>query len=386
MAIIGKLRQSIYESLEATTVSAAPARIIRVGLVVLVILNMLAVALESIDSLRDRYAILFNGLLIFSIVVFTIEYVARIWSCTADPSGRYRRPLVGRLRYAGKPLTLLDLAAILPFFLALFPGVDLRLLRIFRLLWLLKVMRYLPAIATISHVFLSQRRTLLATFVVMLTTLFIGSTLMYVAERDVQPNAFGNIPQAMWWGVTTLTTVGYGDVVPTSPIGRVTGMVIMLLGIGMFALPTAILAAAFIEESNRKDFLVTWNLVAGVPLFSELKAEEIAKVAQVLKPHTAMSNQVIFQRDEPADSMYFILSGQVEAELVTTPKILERGEFFGEIGLLDNQRRSATVIARTYVELLELESDDLQRLLKSDPDIKRKVESVAQSRRAVSPS
>ena len=162
-------------------------------------------------------------------------------------------------------------------------------------------------------------------------------------------------------------------------------MIIMLLGIGMFALPTAILAAAFIEESKRKDFLVTWRLVAGVPLFSELKAEEIAKIAQVLKPQTAMPNQVIFQRDEPADSMYFILSGQVKAELVTTPKILEGGEFFGEIGLLDNQRRTATVIARTYVELRELESDDLQRLLQSDPDIKRRMESVARSRRAISP-
>jgi voltage-gated potassium channel len=386
MTATGKLRHPIYQILEAPAGTTITAKIIRVALIVLIFLNIAAVALESIGSLRDRYASVFDGFLVFSLAAFALEYLARVWSCTADPSGRYRRPIVGRLRYASNPLALLDLAAILPFLFALLPGIDLRFLRLFRLLWLLKVMRYLPAIATISRVFLGQRRTLLATFVVMLTTLFIASTLMYAAERDVQPGSFGNIPQAMWWGVTTLTTVGYGDVVPISPTGRFMGMVIMLLGIAMFALPTAILAAAFIEENRRKEFLVTWNLVARVPLFSELKADEIAKIAQVLNPRTAMPNQVIFQRDEPADSIYFILSGQVEAELVTTPHILQQGDFFGEIGLLNDRRRSATVIARTYAELLELESDDFQRLLQSNPDIKRKVESVAQTRRSESPA
>lgn len=352
------------------------ARVVRLGIAGLIFLNMVAIALESVDRIAATYAYWLDAFFVFSIAAFTIEYVARIWSCPEHPTGRYKKPFLGRMRYSLTPLPLLDLAAIL----SLFPGIDLRLLRIFRLLWLLKLLRYLPAIATITDVFYRQRKTLLATIIVMIVTLFIASTLMYLAERQVQPEAFASIPQAMWWGMTTLTTVGYGDVVPISAAGRVIGMIIMLLGIAMFALPTAILATAFIDESKRSDFLVTWHLVASVPFFSELKAEEIAKVSEILKPRTAMPNEVLFQRDEPAESMYFIVSGQVEAELITQPVLLGRGEFFGEVGILRNQQRTATVIARTYTELLELKAPDFHQLLEANPVLKQKVESVVRER------
>jgi len=383
---IQNIRLAIYQCLEGSSHASALGKMVRVGLVALILLNVVSVAMESVDWIAERYEIWFDGFLIFSMVIFATEYTVRIWSCSAHPTGRYRQPFLGRLRYAFTPLALLDLAAILPLIFSLFPGVDLRMLRIFRMLWLLKVLRYLPAIATITQVFHRQRKTLLAALVVMVTTLFIASTLMYLAERDVQPDAFASIPQAMWWGMTTLTTVGYGDVVPTSVTGRVMGMIIMFLGIAMFALPTAILATAFIEESKRADFLVTWNLVAGVPFFSKLMAEEIAKVAEILKPRTAMPNEVLFQRDEPTSSMYFILSGQVEVELIKRPVLLGRGEFFGEVGLLQNQHRSATVIARTYMELLELAAADFHHLLGTNAILKQKIEAVVKERIARAPS
>lgn len=382
MEKVAKLRQTVYQLLEGKKQGSVGARMVSLSLVILIFANIVAFALETIDEVNTRAASVFFGLFWVSVFIFSVEYVFRIWSITEHPSGKYRQPFWGRLKYAISPLAILDLAVILPFYLSLFGGIDLRLLRIFRLLWLLKLIRYLPAIATIGLVFRRQSRTLVAALVIMVSTLFIASTLMYFAEREIQPEVFASIPQAMWWGVTTLTTVGYGDVVPLSASGRVMGMVIMLLGIAMFALPTAILASAFIEESKRKDFIVTWNLVASVPLFSKLDAAEIAEITQILKPRTAVPNEVLFQRDEKADGMYFIISGQVEAELIPKPKRLGRGEFFGEVGLLQDQRRTATVIARTYSELLELEAAAFYTLLESNPSIKKRVVAVAEKRLA----
>jgi voltage-gated potassium channel len=374
------LRARAFRMLEGSSAIEPGARVVSIGLIVLIGLNMLAVTLQSVGVLYERYGWFLDAFLVFSVAVFATEYILRLWTCTEHPSGRYRNPVVGRLKYAATPLALFDLVAILPFLLPVFPGVDLRLLRIFRLLWLLKVARYLPALTTISHVFQRQRRTLLAALFIMVVTLFVASTLMYLVERDVQPQVFGSIPKSMWWGMTTLTTVGYGDVVPHSSIGRALGMIFMLLGIAIFALPTAILATAFMEEAKRSDFVVTWNLVAAVPLFSELKADEIARIAQLLTPRTAMPNEVIFQRDEPADSMYFVVSGQLEVELVAGPFQLGRGDFFGEIGLLRGRRRSATIIARTYVELLELGANDFEKLLDTNEELKRKIEAIAAKR------
>ncbi len=382
---IARFRKTAFQVLDGRS-ERRLSRVVNFALLVLIITNVFAYALETVESFYSRFHMVFDGILAFSVGVFSIEYLLRIWSVTTHPSGRYRHPIKGRLRYTVSPLALLDLASVLPFYLFFITGLDLRLLRIFRLLWLLKVIRYLPAVATIGSVFRRQQRTLLAALVLMAITLFIASTLMYFAERDTQPESFGSIPTAMWWGMTTLTTVGYGDVVPKSTAGHVLGMVIMLLGIAMFALPTAILASAFIEELKRKDFLVTWHLVAGVPLFSKLDASEIAEIAQTLKPRTVMPNEVVFQRDEKADRMYFIVSGQVEAELVSKTNRLGRGDFFGEIGLLHEQRRTATVIARTYTELLELESADFKKLLESNPYIEKRIVSAAERRITRSPA
>ncbi len=212
-------------------------RAVGFGLIVLIIVNVFAFALETVEPFSLRFSRIFDGILIFSVGVFSIEYLLRTWSTTTHPSGRYRHPFLGKLRYAVSPLAVLDLVSALPFYLALVTGIDLRLLRLFRLFWLLKIVRYLPAVASIGLVFQRQQRTLLAALVLMAATLFIASTLMYFAEHETQPKAFANIPAAMWWGMTTLTTVGYGDVVPKSTAGHVLGMVIMLLGIAMFALP-----------------------------------------------------------------------------------------------------------------------------------------------------
>lgn len=349
-------------------------------LAALITLNVVAVILETVPPLGVRYARPFEWLLFFSMTVFTAEYILRVWACTAHPSGRYERPLVGRVRYMLSPMALIDLAAILPFYLTMLFLPDLRFLRILRLLWILKILRYLPAIETLGVVVRRERDTLIALLILLLVILFLASALVYIAERDIQPQAFASLPHALWWGASTLTTVGYGDVVPLSPVGKVFGAIIMLLGIGTFALPAGILAAAFTEAARRKSFLVTWDTVAQVPMFSHLSASEIARIADLLRPRTVTPNEVIVHRDEDAHSMYFVVAGVVEVEVPAQPIRLGKGDYFGEIGLLYHRKRTATVMAVTYVELLELEAVDFARLLATNPELNQRITSEAERR------
>ncbi len=383
---MSQIEESLHSVLDGATGKRRASRIANGLLTILILLNVVAVVLETVEPLGSRYAWLFDALLVFSVAVFSVEYVRRVATCTHHRSGRYARPLVGRLRYMVSPLALVDLLAILPFFLSVFVSIDLRFLRIFRLLWILKIMRYLPAVETLMIVLRRERGTLSAMIVLLLVLVFAASTLMYFLERGVQPENFGSVPHALWWGISTLTTVGYGDVVPQSALGKVLGGLIMLSGIGMFAMPAGILAAAFADEAKRKNFVVTWNLVAHVPFFSHLSAREIARIADLLHPRTYMPNEVIFHRDEPADGMYFIVSGKVEVETLSGPVILGKGDFFGEVALLYTGKRTATLMAVSYVELLMLDAGDFHRLLDANPVLRERITVEAERRLSQSSS
>jgi len=377
---MSQIEESLHSLLDGAGDRHLAGRIANGLLSILILLNVIAVVLETVEPLGSRYGGFFDALLVFSVAVFSAEYVLRVATCTHHRSGRYAQPLAGRLRYMVSPLALLDLLAILPFYLSVFVGIDLRFLRIFRLLWLLKIMRYLPAVETLMIVLRRERGTLSAMIVLLLVMVFTASTLMYFLERGVQPDKFGSVPHALWWGIATLTTVGYGDVVPVTALGKVLGGLIMLAGIGMFAMPAGILAAAFADEAKRKNFIVTWNLVAHVPFFSHLSAREIARIAELLHPRTYMPNEVIFHRDEAADGMYFIVSGKVEVETLSGPVTLGKGDFFGELGLLYTGKRTATLMAVSYVELLKLDAENLHRLLNANPVLKERITVEAERR------
>jgi voltage-gated potassium channel len=379
-------QQIVYEVLEGEVQDSRKTRFFRWCLIGMIGLNVLAFVLETVPSLAQRYGDWFDLVLYVSIVFFTVEYLLRIWSCTQHRSGLYSRPFMGRLRYMLSPMVLVDLMVLLPFYAALASGADLRFLRLVRLLWILKITRYLPAMGALARVLKRERRTLAAVLAVMLIMLFIASSLIYLLEHDLQPEKFGSIPEAMWWGMSTLTTVGYGDVVPVSVMGKVLGSVIMLLGIGTFALPAGVLASAFAEERKRQNFIVTWNLVAQVPLFSFLTAREIAGIAALLHPREAHAHEVIFRKGEDADSMFFIVSGELEAGLEPEPIRLARGDFFGEVALLFHRERTATVVALRHVELLELNAQDLHQLFERKPQLKARIFSAAEQRLARSES
>jgi voltage-gated potassium channel len=216
----------------------------------------------------------------------------------------------------------------------------------------------------------------------MLTALMFASSIMFAFEHEVQPGAFGSIPDAMWWAVATLTTVGYGDVAPVTAMGKLLGGVTMIIGIGMFALPAGIMATGFAQEIRKHEFIVSWRLVAKVPLFTDLDAAHIAEIVGQLKPLVVPPRHAVVRIGEPGDSMFFVVSGELEADVSPAPQRFVPGEFFGEIGLLQNSVRIADVVSLTECQLLELTKDSFWHLVEIHPGIGDRVREVMERRLA----
>ena len=239
-------RRRVYELFEPRLGGRA-GRWVDWTILILIAVNLTAVMLETVDPVFERFADAFHWLEVVSVIIFTVEYLARIWS--AVEAAEYSAPIRGRVRFALKLLVLIDLLAILPFYLAaLGIGLDLRFLRALRLLRLfrmLKLARYSDAMEKFVEVLKDRREKLVIAFTANLVLLMVSSSAMYLVEHPAQPEAFPSIPETMWWGVITLTTVGYGDVVPVTAPGQLVGAVVAILGIGMFALPAALIATGF---------------------------------------------------------------------------------------------------------------------------------------------
>ena len=212
-----------------------------------------------------------------------------------------------------------------------------------------------------------------------------SATIMHLLEREAQPEAFGTILNSMWWAIITLTTVGYGDVVPHTPLGKAFGGICALLGLCLLALPAGIMARAFSEEIKRRDFVVNVKLVSQVPLFAGIGVMRMVEIATMLKPLTVPPLYTVVRKGEPAHCMYFILSGELEVELSPTPVRLKTGEFVGEMGLLDSAPRTATVTAVTDTQLLVLEEEDFHKLTRVYPEMRTAIEAVATARHTPRP-
>lgn len=377
-----KLRRYLYEILDGSGKHHRTRRLVNLGLVALIATNVMAVILETVASVVTGREDWFYAFEVVSVIIFSIEYLARIWVVVERNSEEYKHPLWGRLRYFTTPMALIDLVAIMPFFLAFVVTFDLRFIRVFRLLRLLKIGRYSAALSLVGSVLYIERRPLGAAAMVMFVLLVFASSFVYLAERTAQPEDFSSIPAAMWWGIATLTTVGYGDVTPVTPIGKFLGMIVMLLGVGMFAMPAGILASGFAQAVKSRDFVVSWNMVASVPLFSRLEASRIAEIVALLKPRLAVPGESIIRKGAVADRMYFLSAGEVLVETPGKPIDLHAGDFFGEIALLDHSVRTADVVAVTSCQLLTLEGSDLEELLRSDAELAATIRRIAQSRRS----
>lgn len=246
--MVQRLKRRAYEILEATDPGDAVGRLVNFFIMALILLNVAAVVLESEASIDARYGPLFDAFGLVSIVAFTAEYALRLWVSDLEP-GRFG-PVGGRVRFALSPLAMVDLAVILPYFLpVVFP--DLRFLRGVRVFWLFRILsmgRYSESMGTLERVIRAKKEELTVTFFAIVFFLTVASSIIYFLEHTVQPESFPSIPATMWWGLLTLTTIGYGDVYPVTTLGKIVGSLIIILGVGMFALPTGVLASGFVED------------------------------------------------------------------------------------------------------------------------------------------
>jgi voltage-gated potassium channel len=246
------MRIRVYNILEMTDSKDFLSRAFSLFIVTLISLNVICIVLESISELDLLYRTQFFAIEIVSTVIFALEYSLRLWSCVESETEN-KAPLKSRIKYVLSPLAIVDLLAFLPSILQLiFPGIDLRFLRVLRLLRVFKLTRYFTSFELLLNVLYEERKNLAGIFFLLLVILTLAASALYLVERDIQQDKFGSIPQAMWWAIAALTTVGYGDVYPLSAAGKILGSLVTIVGIGMVALPSGILASAFSEQMRRK--------------------------------------------------------------------------------------------------------------------------------------
>ena len=255
------MRARVHDILEMSDPKDPLCRAFSIFIVSLILLNVVCIVLESMEELERQYRELFLFIEISSTLVFATEYLMRLWSCVESKQkiGANASNSKKRLKYVLSPMAIVDLVAFLPSLLqVLFPGIDLRFLRILRLLRVFKLTRYFSTFELLFNVLHEERKNLAGIFVILIVILVMAASALYLVERDVQPDKFGSIPEAMWWAIAALTTVGYGDVYPQSYLGQVLGSLVTILGIGMVALPSGILASAFSEQMRRKRESLQW--------------------------------------------------------------------------------------------------------------------------------
>jgi len=251
---MGRIKTRIYEIVETPREGDRASFFFDAFIISMIFLSIAGVVLASVNAILEEYFFVIIGIELLTGVVFTIEYVLRIWSCTADME--YAQPITGRIRYALGLFQIIDLVALLPYYLSLFFPFNMEFLRVLRLLRLFKLGKYSKSFSLMVKVIDRDKESLLAALSVLLIILVIASSLMFYAEHDAQPEVYSSIPAAMWWGLITLATVGYGDMVPVTPLGKILGGIMALIGIGVFALPAGIIASGFTavlkEEEEKK--------------------------------------------------------------------------------------------------------------------------------------
>jgi voltage-gated potassium channel len=312
---------------------------------------------------------------------FVFDYLLRLYAVAGSPAGEHRGAWPARLAWIVSLGGISDLLGAAPGIIAV---IDRREASLFGFIWIFKYIRYSSGLTILERVISNARHALLSVLLGLVIVLLAAASLAYLLEHDVPQQdgnfPFSSIPAALWWAIVTLTTTGYGDVIPQTVGGRMLAGVVMVCGIMVFALMAGILATGYAEEMRRREFLRTWELVAKVPFFHNLGATLIAEVARLLRARDYPAEAVIVRRGEPGDCMYFIVEGEVEIELRPQPLRLETGAFFGELALLTGAPRNATVSATRPCTLLTLDIVDFFELLGRHPELARVIHDEANQR------
>ena len=302
---------------------------------------------------------------------FVFEWVVRLRHAIKREHGR---------AYVLSIRGLVDTGAAIAVPLAMMLGVSPKSAWLFGVFWLLKVVPGIPGLRQLRRVLVLESGPLLSVLVIFLMVLFMASVAEYFLERDVQPAGFSSVPAALWWAVATLTTTGYGDVVPITLLGRVVAAFVMICGLGVFGLWTGILATGFAAETRRDNFLKTWESVSKVPFFAALGPAAIADVTGMLRTMDLPARTTIIRKGQVGDCMYFIAAGEVEVDLPGKKVTLGDGAFFGEMALLGNNLRSANIATTRESKLLVLDLVDFRVLMARHPDLAGTIDMEAKRR------
>jgi voltage-gated potassium channel len=353
------------------------ARIFRVVHHALAAFGIAIVLAETMESVQADYGQeLAAG---FYIVggFFIAEYLLRLIAAPAKPGHEHLASWRARALWAVSPGGIFDLVCALPGVLFM---TERSWASFFGFIWASKYVRYSPGLASLGRVVRNERQSLFSVLLGFGIVLLTAASIAYLLEREANPVVFGSIPAALWWAIVTLTTTGYGDVVPSTIAGRILGGTVMTGGILVFALWSGILANGYAQELRRREFLRTWELVAKVPFFHNIGASLIAEVARLLRPRDYPAGAVVMRRGQPGDCMYFIADGEVEIQLPGQHVYLISGQFFGEVALLTGAPRNATVVATQPSTLLSLDIVDFHELLARQPELARIIHEEAQHR------
>ena len=302
---------------------------------------------------------------------FVFEWLVRLRHAV-----RSQRGLAYTLSFRG----MVDAAAAAAIPLALVFGANPKSAWLFGVFWVLKLVPGIPGLRQLRRVLVVESGPLLSVLVIFLMVVFLSSVAEYFLERDVQPATFGSVPAALWWAVVTMTTTGYGDVVPITPLGRIVSALVMISGLGVFGLWTGILATGFAAETRRDNFLKTWETVSKVPFFATLGPAAIADVTNMLRTMDLPPRTMIIRKGQHGDCMYFIAAGEVEVDLPGKKVTLGEGAFFGEMALLGNTTRSANISTTRVTRLLVLDLVDFRLLMARHPDLAQTIDTEAQRR------
>ena len=373
-------RRRVYEVVEATRDDDMIANAFDWFMVVMIMANVAAFAAETVPSLQHKYAAWFHGFENFSVAVFTAEYVLRIWTAVEVPFLKRLPAWRARLDWARRPYLIIDLLAVLPFYAQHMFGLDLRVVRVLRLLRFLKLSRYSPAMHTLVRVLYNEGRALMGAGLLLFAAVTFAATGIYYLENSAQPDKFGSVPESAWWAIATLSTVGYGDVTPITPLGKLFGAIVMVAGLCILALPVAIISTGFAQEVGRRDFVVTWSLMSRIPMLAGLDASDVAEIMPLFHAHDFPPKVEVIERGSRGDAIYFIASGKVEMQADSLSHHYATGEVFGVVATLENDVNHGSFRTATRCRLLKLYREDFRRLEHVNPEVARTIRSLALER------
>jgi voltage-gated potassium channel len=334
-------------------------------------IGLMAMAALTEPNLRAAAGLWLNLCLWCCLIYFAVETAMGI--NTARREGKVRWHL---LSLSG----IVELCAVFPVPIALACGTPPETAWLFASFWVLKLAQNSPGFAQLGRVFVLEAKPLASVLVLFLIVLFLASAAMHVVERNEQPSAFGTLPSSLWWAVVTLTTTGYGDVVPHTALGRLLGAGVMICGIATFGLWTGILATGFAAERRRRNFIETWDVVSKVPFFQSLDPSAITEITHMLRRVEVPERTAVIRRGRVGDCMYFIAAGEVEVDVMPTPIRLGEGAFFGELALLGDMTRTANVSTTKASTLLVLDLADFRTLMAHHSELARAIDAEAKRR------